>query len=114
LEANGSARDCRDLGHDGRLSPGLVFDLCRASRSFPAMKPAHQRSWSGLVHMRTIEDYREDVARYLREKPEALQQLLLLTINQVEREFGILLANQIIEDFDLHKNYGLQKKRMKD
>jgi len=67
-----------------------------------------------LRKMLTVEDYSEDVARYIREQGDFTHNLISLTLRQVEREFGIPIANQIVDDFDLTKKFGIPKKVVKD
>ncbi len=57
-----------------------------------------------------IEDYRMDVARFIKENNERTNQRILITLRLVEKEFGKLLANQIIVDFDLTRKFRIPLK----
>ncbi len=57
-----------------------------------------------------IEDYRMDVGRFIKENNERTYQRILITLRLVEKEFGKLLANQIINDFDLTRKFRIPLK----
>ncbi len=63
-----------------------------------------------LVDMLTIEDYRDDVTRFIKENNERTYKRILITLHLVEKEFGKLLTNQIILDFDLTRKFRIPLK----
>lgn len=60
----------------------------------------------------TFEDYKEDLAAYLRQEGPYTENLVSLTLRQIERQFGTEAANRLIDEFDLTRRLQIHKKRV--
>ncbi len=61
----------------------------------------------------TLEDYREDIIRFLRENRAFTDNLIRLTLRQVEHQYGRDAAHLLIDDFELKQKFGIRKKTAK-
>lgn len=60
----------------------------------------------------TLEDYKEDLASYLRHAGPDTEALVSITLRQIERQFGTEAANRLIDEFNLTKGLQIHKKRV--
>ena len=63
--------------------------------------------FGGITYVRTLQDYRDDIDRYIRDNDPRLVELLNLTLRQICRECGPDHAKQAIKDFELKKRFGI-------
>lgn len=61
----------------------------------------------------TLEDYKEDLASYLRQNNSHTENLVSLTLMQIERQFGTEAANRVIDEFNLTQRLKIHKKRVR-